>query len=179
MTEEQNQDQAAAQDQAAGAQLQIQKVYTKDVSFEIPNAPQVFQEQGQAEVKLNLAQRAEELGENMEEITLTVTVTATIGEKTAYLAEVAQSGIFMIDGFNEQSKHAIVNTFCPNSLFPYARTAISNLVADGGFPPLVLQPVNFEQLYAQRMQQMAAEQAQQDNGAGDEETVTAEFTNND
>ena len=79
MTEEQNQDQAAAQGEAAEAQLQIQKVYTKDVSFEIPNAPQVFQEQGQAEVKLNLAQKVEELGENMEEITLTVTVTATGG----------------------------------------------------------------------------------------------------
>ena len=178
MTEEQNQDQAIPQGDAANAQLQIQKIYTKDISFEIPNAPQVFQEQGQADVKLSLAQKVENLGENLEEITLTVTVTATIGEKTAYLAEVAQAGIFLINGFNEQAHHAIVNTFCPNTLFPYARTSIANLVADGGFPPLTLQPVNFEQLYAQRMQQMAAEQAE-GGAAGDEETVTAEFTTND
>ncbi len=176
MNEEQNQAQAATQPEGAGAQLQIQKIYAKDVSFEIPNAPQVFQEQGQADVKLSLSQRVEDLGDNLEEIVLTVTVTATIGEKTAYLAEVAQAGIFLINGFNEQQKHAIVNTFCPNTLFPYARGAITTLVAEGGFPPLTLQPVNFEQLYAQRMQQMAAEQA---NGAGEEETVSAEFSQND
>ena len=179
MTEEQNPSQAIPQDQAAGAQLQIQKIYTKDVSFEIPNAPKVFQEQGQADVKLSLSQRVEELGENLEEITLTVTVTASIGEKTAYLAEVAQAGIFLINGFPDQARHAVVNTFCPNTLFPYARTSIANLVADGGFPPLTLQPVNFEQLYAQRMQQMAAEQQDQSNGAGDGETVSAEFTATD
>ena len=181
MTEEQNQDQAIPQGEGAGAQLQIQKVYTKDVSFEIPNAPQVFQEQGQADVKLSLSQRVDSLGDNLDEIVLTVTVTATIGEKTAYLVEVAQAGIFLVNGFNEQAKHAIVNTFCPNTLFPYARTAITNLVADGGFPPLTLQPVNFEQLYAQRMQQMAAEQGEGGDAgdAGDEETVTAEFTTND
>lgn len=178
MTEEQNQGQPIPQADAAAGQLQLQKIYTKDVSFEIPNAPDVFKEQGQAEVKLNLAQRVEDLGENMEEIVLTVTVTATIGEKTAYLAEVAQAGIFTISGFNEQAKHAIVNTFCPNTLFPYARTAITNLVADGGFPPLTLQPVSFDQLYAQRMQQMAAEQAQGEQ-AGSEETVAAEFNTND
>jgi preprotein translocase subunit SecB len=179
MTEEQNQDQAIPQaDGGAGQQIQLQKIYAKDVSFETPNAPEVFKDQGQADVKLNLAQRVEELGNDLEEIVLTVTVTAMIGEKTAYLAEVAQAGIFMIGGFNEQQKHAIVNTFCPNTLFPYARTAISNLVADGGFPPLTLQPVSFEQLYAQRMQQMAAEQAQAGD-AGSEETVAAEFKTDD
>lgn len=176
MTEEQNPGQAAGQaDGADQQQLALQKIYTKDVSFEIPNAPAVFREQGQAEVKLNLGQRVEDLGDDLAEVVLTVTVTATIGEKTAYLAEVAQAGIFLVKGFNEQQKHAIVNTFCPNTLFPYARTAITNLVADGGFPPLTLQPMNFEQLYAQRMQQMAAEQAQ----AGGDETVPAEFSKDD
>lgn len=177
MAEEQNPQQANPQG-ATGGQFQIQKLYTKDVSFEIPNAPQVFQDTGQAEVKLNLSQRVQDLGDNNHEVVLTVTVTATIGEKTAYLAEVAQAGIFMVAGLNEQTMHAVVNTLCPNTLFPYARTAISNLVADGGFPPLTLQPINFEQLYAQRMQQMAAEQQ----GAGDmggDETVKAEFTQND
>jgi preprotein translocase subunit SecB len=174
MTEEQNQDQAAApQGEAAGPQFQIQKLYTKDVSFEIPNAPQIFQEAGQADVKMSLSQRVEDLGENIKEVSLTVTVTATVGENTAYLAEVAQAGIFSLTGFNEQTLHAVLNTICPNTLFPYARASISGLVADGGFPPLTLQPVNFEQLYAQRMQQLAAEQ--QGQGQDGEETVSAEF----
>ena len=144
-------------DENAAAQFQIQKLYSKDVSFELPNAPQIFQEEGQADVKMSLAQRVESLGDNLHEVVLTVTVTATVGEKTAYLVEVAQAGIFLVAGFNEQASHAVMNTMCPNTLFPYARQSIATLVSDGGFPPLVLQPVNFEQLYAQRMQQMAEE----------------------
>jgi preprotein translocase subunit SecB len=158
MAEEQNQDPVMTADENASAQFQIQKLYTKDVSFEVPNAPKVFQEEGQADVKMSLAQRVDDLGENLHEVVLTVTVTATVGEKTAYLVEVAQAGIFLLVGFNEQAGHAVMNTMCPSTLFPYARQSISNLVSDGGFPPLVLQPVNFEQLYAQRMQQMMEEQ---------------------
>lgn len=157
----------------AAAQFQIQKLYMKDVSFELPNAPEIFQETGQADVKMSLAQRVDDLGENLHEVVLTVTVTATQGEKTAYLAEVAQAGIFLISGFNEQATHAVMNTMCPGTLFPYARRAISELVAEGGFPPLTLQPVNFEQLYAQRMQDLVNEQAAQQ---GDDETVQAEFS---
>jgi len=163
-------------DDVTSAQFQIQKLYTKDVSFELPNAPKVFQEDGQADVKMSLAQRVEELGDNLQEVVLTVTVTATVGEKTAYLAEVAQAGIFLISGFNEQTSHAVMNTMCPNTLFPYARQTIASLVGDGGFPPLVLQPVNFDQLYAQRMQQMMQEQNQ---GAADKDedgVVEAEFS---
>jgi len=164
----------------ASAQFQIQKLYAKDVSFEVPNAPQVFQDTGQADVKLSLAQRVEELGDNAHEVVLTVTVTATVGEKTAYLAEVAQAGIFLLAGFNEQSAHAVMNTMCPNTLFPYARQLISTLVAEGGFPPLVLQPVNFEQMYAQRMQEMMEEREQgvADADQVDEEVVEAEFQTN-
>ena len=134
----------------------------------MPNAPQVFQQEGQADVKMSLAQRVENLGENLHEVVLTVTVTATVGDKTAYLAEVAQAGIFLVSGFNEQATHAVMNTLCPSTLFPYARQTISSLI-----PPLTLQPVNFEQLYAQRMQQMVNEQKQQ--AAGGEQTVAAEF----
>ncbi len=152
MAEEQNP--TMTPDENPAAQFQIQKLYAKDVSFELPNAPQVFQETGQADVKMSLAQRVEDLGENLHEIVLTVTVTASIDDKTAYLAEVAQAGIFLISGFNEQAAHAVMNTMCPNTLFPYARRSISELVSDGGFPPLTLQPVNFEQLYAQRMQEL-------------------------
>lgn len=164
------------EDENAAAQFQIQKLYAKDVSFELPNAPQVFQETGQADVKMSLAQRVEDLGENLHEVVLTVTVTASIDEKTAYLAEVAQAGIFLISGFNEQAAHAVMNTMCPNTLFPYARRSISELVSDGGFPPLTLQPVNFEQLYAQRMQELVDQQnGEQAAGGGNGETVAAEF----
>ena len=158
MAEEQNQDVAAEQQQQA--QFQLQKIYLKDASFELPNAPQVFQEDGQVEIKMNLAQKVEKLAEGVQEINLTVTVTATIGEKTAYLAEVQQAGIFAITGLNEQSEHAAINTLCPHTLFPYARRVISDLVADGGFPPLVLQPINFDQIYAQRMQEAQANGAE-------------------
>ena len=172
MADEQNP--AVNPGEAAAAQFQIQKLYAKDVSFELPNAPQVFQDAGQADVKMSLAQRVDAMGDDLHEVVLTVTVTATIGDKTAYLAEVAQAGIFLVSGFNEQAAHAVMNTLCPNTLFPYARHSIATLVADGGFPPLVLQPVNFEQLYAQRMQEMAAQQQNaQSNGEG--EAVAAEF----
>ena len=186
MSEEQ--DQVMKQEDVAAAQFQIQKLYAKDVSFECPNAPQIFQDKGQADVKMSLAQRVDDLGENLHEVVLTVTVTATIDEKTAYLAEVAQAGIFMMSGFNEQTAHAVINTMCPNTLFPYARRAISELVSDGGFPPLTLQPVNFDQLYGQRMQEMAQQQSGAQTGAqagdavidqGNVEIVDAEFPKDD
>jgi len=176
MAEEQNHEPVMTPGQEGAGQFQIQKLYTKDVSLELPNAPQIFQEAGQADVKMSLAQRVENLGENLHEVILTVTVTASVGEKTAYLVEVAQAGIFMVSGFNEQATHAVMNTMCPNTLFPYARQVISMLVAEGGFPPLVLQPVNFDMLYAQRMQQMVQEQ---NNGAAGGDTVTPEFSTND
>lgn len=167
-------------EELATAQFQIQKLYIKDVSFELPNAPQIFQDSGEADVKMTLSQRVDELGDNVHEVVLTVTVTATVGDKTAYLVEVAQGGIFLIAGFNDQTKHAVINTLCPSTLFPYARHTISSMVTDGGFPPLTLQPVNFDQLYAQRMQQMMNEQKE---GAADqqdgEEIVAAEFKTDD
>ena len=164
MAEEQNENVIPNQEGAVTAQFLIQKLYVKDVSFELPNAPEVFKEQGQADVKMSLAQRVNALGDNLHEVVLTVTVTATLDEKTAYLAEVAQAGIFLISGFDEQTEHAVTNSLCPGTLFPYARRTISDLVSEGGFPPLTLQPVNFEQLYAQRMQELAKQQEGQSNG---------------
>jgi len=178
MAEEQNP--AMTPDELNAAQFLIQRLYVKDVSFELPNAPKVFQDDGQADVKMSLAQRVEPLGEDLHEVVLTVTVTATIGEKTAYLAEVAQAGIFMIKGFNDQAAHAVMNTMCPNTLFPYARHSISELVSSGGFPPLTLQPVNFEQLYAHRMQEMAQQQqAAPDGDSNGSAVVDAEFPTDD
>jgi len=162
MAEEQNpaevpgQANGAGEAQANQAQFEVHKLYTKDLSFEVPNAPHVFQETGNADIKMNLSQRADDLGQDMHEVVLTVTVTAMLGEKTAYLAEVHQAGIFRISGFNEAATHAAINTLCPHTLFPYAREAVTALVARGGFPPLVLQPINFEQIYAQRMSEAQA-----------------------
>jgi preprotein translocase subunit SecB len=169
MTEEQNENPVLTPEDVSAAQFMIQKLYTKDVSFELPNAPEVFKEQGQADVKMSLAQRVDELGEGLHEVVLTVTVTASLGEKTAYLAEVAQAGLFMISGFNEQTAHAVINTLCPGTLFPYARRTISSLVIEGGFPPLILQPVNFDQLYASRMQELMKQQQSGGAGTGQQE----------
>jgi preprotein translocase subunit SecB len=158
MAEEQNQGSVTEEQQQA--QFQLQKLYVKDVSFELPNAPQIFQEDGQVEIKLNLSQKVENLAEGVHEVVLTVTVTASLDEKTAYLAEVQQAGIFAIIGLGEQARHAALNTLCPHTLFPYARRTITDLVADGGFPPLVLQPINFDQIYAQRMREAQANAAE-------------------
>ena len=149
---------AADQEQARFA---LQRIYTKDVSFETPNSPQIFQEQGQLEMSLNLSQRLQELGEDMYEIALTVTVTGTLSEKTAYLCEVQQAGIFQISGVEENQRAAMINVLCPNTLYPYARATVTQLVAGAGFPPVVLQPINFEQMYAQRLQEQ-----QGDDGSG-------------
>lgn len=158
MAEENNQENpAAAAGEEQTAAFQLQKLYVKDVSFEVPNAPDVFKETGKSEVKLNLNQRANDIGEDLFEVVLTVTVTASTDDSTAYLAEVSQAGIFMISGLNDQAQHAALNTMCPATLFPYARTVVSGLVTDGGFPPLVLQPINFDAIYGQRMQQAKAE----------------------
>ncbi|NIP17062.1 MAG: protein-export chaperone SecB [Xanthomonadales bacterium] len=154
MADEQNQEQGVTEQQAAPeARFQLQKLYVKDVSFEVPNAPQVFQEPGQAEVKLNLSQRVNNITEGIYEVVLTVTVTATADEKTAYLAEIHQAGLFGIAGLEEAQLQGALNTLCPHTLFPYASRSITDLVASGGFPPLVLQPVNFEQIYMQRLSQ--------------------------
>ena len=161
MAEEQKQD--AATEEQQQAQFQLQKLYVKDVSFELPNAPQIFQEDGQVEIKLNLSQKVENLAEGVHEVILTVTVTASLDEKTAYLAEVQQAGIFAIIGLGEQARHAALNTLCPHTLFPYARRTITDLVADGGFPPLVLQPINFDQIYAQRMREAQAQASAAEN----------------
>ncbi len=146
-------EQAAGNGQAAeGGQIVIQKIYIKDASFEVPGAPGIFQEQGQMDVNLNLSQKAQPVGDDHYEVVLTVTVTTKVGDKTAYLVEVQQAGIFGIRGLEQPQVHAALGIFCPNTLYPYARQAISEMVSLGGFPPLVMQHVNFEAIYAEQMQ---------------------------
>jgi preprotein translocase subunit SecB len=146
---------AASAEQATPSQFVLQKIYVKDASFEAPNAPQVFNEEGQPSLQLNLAQKVGSVGEGVYEVVLTVTLTCTLAGKTAYLAEVAQAGIFGVAGFDQRNLEAILATYCPNVLFPYARQAVSELIVNGGFPPYYLQPINFEQLYAEQMRRRA------------------------
>lgn len=134
-------------------QFAIQKLYTKDISFETPNSPGIFTQKWEPALDLNLGTHVEPLENSMFEVILNITVTVKIGEATAYLVEVAQAGIFTIAGFAEQEMGPMMGSFCPNILFPYAREVISDLVNKGGFPQLVLAPVNFDALYMQHIQQ--------------------------
>jgi preprotein translocase subunit SecB len=144
--------------QANQPTLVLQKIYVKDVSFEAPNAPQIFQEVSEIneapQVQLNLTQRATGLGNDLYEVVLSLTLTCTVNERTAYLAEVHQAGLFGIAGFNETDHAGIIGSYCPNLLFPYARQVISGLVQEGGFPPFLLQPINFEALYAEQQRRV-------------------------
>jgi preprotein translocase subunit SecB len=133
----------------------LQRVYTKDVSFETPNAPGIFQQEWKPDTKVNLNTEVQKLGDAVYEVILTVTVTTQLGEQTAYLAEAKQAGIFTISGFNEQDMGPMLGSYCPNQLFPYVREVISDLISKGSFPQLVLQPVNFDALYAQHQQELA------------------------
>ena len=133
----------------------IEKLYVKDISLEVPNAPQIFQEQAQPQVQLNLSQKVSNFAENLYEVVLTVTVTCKVGDKTAYLAEVQQAGVFGLVGFPANDLQQVLATYCPHTLYPYARQAISQMILDGGFPPFNLQPINFEQLYVEQSRRRA------------------------
>jgi len=132
-----------------GAQFTVEKIYVKDVSFEAPNAPHVFNEQGQPQLSMNLNQKVGRLDDNTFEVVLGVTLTCSINEKTVYLAEVQQAGIFGLMGFDDRTLDMMLGTYCPNVLFPYVRQSVSDLITAGGFPPFYLQPINFEGLYAE------------------------------
>lgn len=141
-------------------QFVIQKIYTKDISFETPNAPKIFTQKWEPTLDLNLGTHVNAVDTSVYEVSLTLTVTVKVGEATAFLVEVNQSGIFMIAGFTDQEMGPMLGSFCPNILFPYAREVISDLVSKGGFPQLILAPVNFDALYMQQLQQ--AQQAPED-----------------
>ncbi len=134
-------------------QFGIQRIYVKDVSFETPNSPALFAGQWEPEINLDLNSQAARLNEHAFEVVLTLTVTCKAGDKTAYLVEVQQAGIFDMIGFREEQLGGMIGSFCPNILFPYAREVISDLVSKGSFPQLVLAPINFDALYAQHLAQ--------------------------
>ena len=137
--------------------FQIQRIYTKDISFEAPNAPHVFQKDWQPEVKLDLDTASTQLADDVYEVVLRVTVTASLGEETAFLCEVQQGGIFSIAGIEGTQMAHCLGAYCPNILFPYARECITSMVSRGTFPQLNLAPVNFDALFMNYLQQQAGE----------------------
>ncbi|OOZ37172.1 protein-export chaperone SecB [Solemya velesiana gill symbiont] len=150
-----------AQPEQAAPEFALQRIYIKDVSFETPNSPVIFNENWDPESNLNLNSDVKKVGDNLYEVVLSVTVTTKLGEKTAYLAEVQQAGVFHITGFPDAEMGPMMGAYCPNILFPYAREAISDLVSKGSFPQLLLAPVNFDALYAQHMQEQQGQAQQQ------------------
>lgn len=143
-------------------QIAIQKIYMKDFSFESPNSPQVFTGGDWApKTNLNLRSGHAQVSENIHEVVLTLTVEAKHEENTLFLVEVHQAGLFLIDGYTPEEFEAIVGSFCPATLFPFAREAIANVVSRGGFPEFVLQPINFDALFAETKRKAAEAAAAQ------------------
>jgi len=151
-------EQTAEATQSSGPQFAIEKLYVKDLSLEVPNAPQIFLDREPPQIGIELQTNVNSLGDNMYDVSLKVTVTAKAGEKTVFLVEVAQAGVFGVTGVPDDQLQPILMIACPNILFPYARETISTTVTRAGFLPVLLNPVNFEALFAQ---QQAAKQQQQ------------------
>lgn len=143
-------------EQAQQPVFAIEKLYVKDLSVEVPNAPEIFLERDAPQVEIQLNTGARGVGEGVFEVVLTVTVTAKLAEKTVFLVEAGQAGIFRIQNVPDEQMEPLVAVACPNVLFPYAREAISDAVVRAGFQAIVLQPVNFEAMYMQRLEQQAA-----------------------
>jgi len=131
----------------------IEKIYVKDLSLEIPNAPQIFIERTAPQVGIELSNASNKLDEGVYEVVTTVTVTSKIEDKTVFLVEVAQAGIFQVRNIPDENLEVILNVTCPNIIFPYLREVVSDIVVRAGFPPVLLNPINFEALYAQQKQQ--------------------------
>lgn len=146
------------------AQMHIQRLYVKDMSFEAPNSPELFQVQNwQPQIEVQLNTQAKKLADNLHEVVMTITVTAKLEDKVAYLVEVAQAGVFAVVNFPEDQVQYLMGAYCPAILFPYARQVIAEAIMNGGFPVLHLAPMNFEALHAQQMMQ---QQVKTDDGQG-------------
>ena len=140
------------QNQASAREFGLQRIYLKDASLETPNSPGIFTQAWRPEVSINLNSEAKPFAEGLYEVVLTITVTAKLDDKTGYLVEVQQAGLFGVKGFAAQEMGPMLGSFCPNILFPFAREAISDLVVKAGFPQMLLAPVNFDALYAKHVQ---------------------------
>ena len=142
-------DAATTENSAPQPQFGMQRIYIKDLSFESPRAPVAFQEKWAPQVKLDANTNASKVKDDLFEVVLTLTITVTNNDETAYLAEVQQPGLFSIKGLEGPAMEHTIGAFCPNILFPYAREAIDNLVVRGNFPPMHLAPINFDAIFAE------------------------------
>ena len=155
---------------APSKQLLLQKIYIKDLSFESPRAPNVFTQNAAPQTQLNIRSNATSIGDDTHEVTLTLTIEAKDNDNTLFLIELTQAGVFGIKGYSDEELHMLTGSYCPGSLYPFAREAIADIVTRGGFPQLLLQPINFDALYAQAMR----ERAQSGNGGEQGAEVKAE-----
>lgn len=158
MTEQNN---TAAAQEDIGPQFSLQRIFVKDLSFEAPKSPEIFREEWQPNVEMDLNTTQRALEGDFYEVVLTITVTVKTDEEVAFIVEVQQAGIFLIQGLDEASKGHALGAFCPGLLFPYARETIDSLVVRGSFPALMLAPVNFDALYAQELERMQGNGAAQ------------------
>lgn len=149
-----------AEQETPAQQFAVQRIYVKDSSFESPMSPKIFTQQWQPKVNVELNNKSAKIDDDHAEVTVTVTVTAMQDEETAFLAEVHQAGVFLIKGVEGEALRRALAVICPNLLFPYLREALDNMAIKGGFPPIALQPVNFEALYLQAAKQQQEKQAQ-------------------
>jgi len=147
----------AATDAPSSPSLGLQHIYLKDASYESPNSPHIFSPDTQIQFNYNITVNHEKLQDNLFEILLSVTITANSDDKSVYLVEVQQAGIFELTGFDEETLSAVKSIVCPAQLLPYAREAIASLTGKGGFPPFLLEPINFEEHYAQQGQEQETE----------------------
>jgi preprotein translocase subunit SecB len=157
--------------QRSETQFVIQRIYTKDVSFETNNVPEIFTKQFQPAMNVELNSSSQVLNENVFEVALRVTVTMKSQDEVVYICEVTQAGIFSVVGFNDAQLQHCLGAYCPNILFPYARETISGLVSKGTFPPVNLEPVNFDVLFMNYLQQQQ-QQAEANVGAESETNET-------
>lgn len=149
-------EEAASQEQAQ-PEFSVQRIYVKDASFEAPNTPTAFTKDWAPHTNMELNARTTKLNEEHYEVVLTITVTVTNAEETAFLIEVQQGGLFRIAGLEGQQLQHALGAFCPNMLFPYARETVDSLAVKGGFHALMLAPVNFDSLFAEQMQKQQEE----------------------
>jgi preprotein translocase subunit SecB len=149
-----------SQEQETKKQFSIQKLYVKDVSFESPGAPRSFNfKNWEPKIELNLSNQQQHIDGDLHEVVLTITATVSHDGNTAFLAEVQQGGLFVVAGFDDEEKKYLLGSQCMSTLFPYAREAVSDLSIRGGFPPLLLSPVNFDALYQQHLQRQQETEA--------------------
>jgi len=148
---------AAETQETAAPQLALQRVFLKDISFESPRSPMVFQEEWKPEVGLELNTKSRQVGENVYEVVLELTINVKNNNEAAYLVEVQQGGLFAISGLDDQQLHHALGAFCPATLFPYVRENIDAVVVKGSFPAIMISPINFDALYLDSLKKQQAE----------------------